>query len=361
MARWMKYTADEIIIHDEVYDVTRYIMDHPGGIEILIQKAGTDANDLFDNAGHSDDAFELMVSCGIGRLKGRVQTESKTSNDVQPAVGKLDSSKKVRRSTGVPLAFLSLGIAATSYRILKGNGGISALLPPNNIPQIATLMHVLSTFNASYLKGLVASSLERDPLLRRGWLGSVSSPLPLVKKMLIAPNVYRLVFSLPPSQEILGLPTGQHVTITATVDGEKVTKSFTPVSNNLDYGTLELVVKIYPEGNLTGGHLADLQLGDEVHFRGPKGAMRYSYGLSKKKGMLAAAVCEYDRDTTEISLIYASQTENDILLLPSLGNDVKIMVCGPAGIVTSAKKFLEELGYETPGASPGISDQVFIL
>ncbi|OPB37695.1 hypothetical protein A0O28_0046070 [Trichoderma guizhouense] len=215
---------------------------------------------------------------------------------------------------------------------------------------------------------------------------------------------------------MLGLPTGQHVAITMNVDGEKVTRSYTPVSNNLDYGVLELLVKIYPDGKLTGGCLANLQIGDEVQFRGPKGAMRYSNGLCKKIGMIAGgtgitpmfqlirAICENDRDATEISLIYANHTENDILLkdeldkfsrlypklfkvfyviehpsttwnsgvgyitkdmaaqrLPLPGNDVKIMVCGPPGMVGAAKKFLGELGYETPGANPKMSDQVFIF
>ncbi|KAL7915512.1 hypothetical protein GGI35DRAFT_183537 [Trichoderma velutinum] len=444
--------------HGEVYDITNYLMDHPGGIEVLLEAAGTDASDPFDNAGHSDDAFDLMTPFGIGKLKGHVNKKPKHPIRLQPSGEKLDSAKQYPGLTGITLGFLSLGIVATSYSILKYEHGISSLTP-TVIPQINPLTHMLSILsipmastqpnNASYFKGLLGSSLimmgctafairkslnvvmnnksfpshlklpkpvTRDPLLQRGWLDSVSSPLPLAKKILIAPNVYRLVFSLPHPQAVLGLPTGQHIAITTNINGEKMTRSYTPVSNNLDYGVLELLVKIYPDGKLTGGCLAKLQIGDEIHFRGPKGAMRYSNGLCKKIGMLAGgtgitpmfqlirAICENDRDATEISLIYASQTENDVLLkqeldkfsrlyptlfnvfyvvehpsttwnsgvgyttkdiaaqrLPLPGNDVKIMVCGPAGMVSSAKKFLGELGYETPGASPKMSDQVFIF
>ncbi|RFU76088.1 cytochrome-b5 reductase [Trichoderma arundinaceum] len=215
---------------------------------------------------------------------------------------------------------------------------------------------------------------------------------------------------------VLGLPTGQHAAIIADIDGEKITRSYTPVSNNLDLGILELVVKIYPDGKLTGAYFANLQEGDEVHFRGPKGAMRYSRGLCKEIGMLAGgtgitpmfqlirAICENDRDTTKISLIYANQTEADILLKKELDNfsrrypdffkvfyvvehpssnwqsgvgyvtkdmmkqrfpapnaDTKVMVCGPPGLVTAAKKVLGEMGYETPGASPRMSDQIFVF
>ncbi|UKZ45875.1 hypothetical protein TrVGV298_000068 [Trichoderma virens] len=467
-----EYTVDEVaqhmepndvwmVIHDEVYDVTKYLLDHPGGIEVLIEAAGTDASDSFDNAGHSDDAFDLMVPFRIGRVQNSANKKSKIPTAMKPPTEKFNSSRDYPNPNRITLTCLSLGIAATSYGVLKYKCGISAFTP-SKMPQMNTLMHVLSTLAmpitsspstaTGYLKGLLGSScilmgctalaikksfsiimndtsfrklpphlklpkpVERDPLLQRGWLDSVSSPVPLTKKILIAPNVYRLVFSLPHQQVMLGLPTGQHITITATVGGEKVTRSYTPVSNNLDYGILELVVKMYPGGKLTGGYLANLQVGDKIHLQGPKGAMRYSYGLCKKIGMLAGgtgitpmfqlirAICENNRDTTEISLVYASQTEDDILLkeeldnfsqlypnlfkvfyvverpsptwesgvgyitkdvaaqrLPLPGTDVKIMVCGPAGMVSSAKKFLKELGYETPGASPKMSDQVFIF
>lgn len=436
-------------------------MDHPGGIEVLLEVAGIDASDPFDNAGHSDDAFDLMAPFRIGKLKGHVNKKSKHPLPLQPSFKKLDSTKQSHGLAGITLGFFSLGIAASTYKIFKEQHGISALIPVA-IPQMSQLTHALSILsipmastqpsNSSYFKGLLGSSLllmgctafairksvsvilgdtnsvkypnhlkvpkpvTRDLLLHRGWLGSVLSPLPLAKKVLIAPNVYRLVFSLPHPEAMLGLPTGQHIAITMNIDGEKVTRSYTPVSNNLDYGVLELLVKIYPDGKLTGGCLANLQIGDEVHFRGPKGAMRYSNGLCKKIGMIAGgtgitpmfqlirAICENDRDATEISLIYASQTENDILLkeeldkfsrlypklfsvfyviehpsstwnsgvgyitkdmaaqrLPLPGNDVKIMICGPPGMVSSAKKFLGELGYETPGANPKVSDQVFIF
>ncbi|KAL7933851.1 hypothetical protein V8C35DRAFT_302587 [Trichoderma chlorosporum] len=467
-----EYTLDQVaqhkrrddvwmIIHNEVYDVTKYLMDHPGGIEILIEAAGSDASDAFDDAGHSDDAFELMAPFRIGRLKGGVVKRPKNLILARPPMKNFDSSKKHNGRIGTPWTILSLSILATSYGIFGHQQGISSFIRDktsqmNVLAQILPALPIKATSsssnNANYIKGLLAGSciligctalairksfgiitntqrlgnyashlkvpkpVVRDPLLQRGWLDSTASPLSLTKKILIAPDVYRLIFSLPHSQAILGLPTGQHVAITADIDGQKVTRSYTPVSNNSDCGILELVVKIYPNGKLTGGYLANLQVGDEVHFRGPKGAMRYSYGLCKKIGMLAGgtgitpmfqvirAICENDRDSTEINLIYASRTEDDILLkeeldrfsqlypklfkvfyvvehpsenwtsgvgyitkdmaaqkLPLPGDDVKIMVCGPAGMVGSAKKFLQELGYEAPGASPKMSDQIFLF
>ncbi|MDE9440018.1 hypothetical protein EWS82_13140, partial [Staphylococcus xylosus] len=110
--------------------------------------------------------------------------------------------------------------------------------------------------------------------------------------------------------------------IKAAIDGADVSRSYTPVSNNTDLGRLELVIKCYPDGLLTGKYLANLKVGDKVLFRGPKGAMRYKRGLCKKIGMIAGgtgitpmyqlirAICEDDKDTTEVSLILANRTED---------------------------------------------------
>lgn len=76
------------------------------------------------------------------------------------------------------------------------------------------------------------------------------------------------MFALPAKTTILGLPIGQHVAIRGYFDDESghhtVTRSYTPVSNNKDLGRLELVIKLYPDGQLTGKYLTGLKIGDEV-------------------------------------------------------------------------------------------------
>lgn len=57
-----------IIIHDSVYDVTKYIDEHPGGELVLLQNGGQDATDEFEDNGHSQDARELMADFKIGEL-----------------------------------------------------------------------------------------------------------------------------------------------------------------------------------------------------------------------------------------------------------------------------------------------------
>lgn len=57
-----------IVIHDTVYDVTPFLDEHPGGEEVLIEQAGKDATESFEDVGHSTDARDMMVKYKIGEL-----------------------------------------------------------------------------------------------------------------------------------------------------------------------------------------------------------------------------------------------------------------------------------------------------
>jgi cytochrome b involved in lipid metabolism len=37
-----------------VYDITSYVRDHPGGADVLIESAGTDATEAYEDVGHSE-------------------------------------------------------------------------------------------------------------------------------------------------------------------------------------------------------------------------------------------------------------------------------------------------------------------
>jgi cytochrome-b5 reductase len=122
----------------------------------------------------------------------------------------------------------------------------------------------------------------------KGWLRPEEyQKLPLVQKDKLSSNTFRFVFKLPTEKTILGLPIGQHISIRTELDGKSVSRSYTPVSNNSDPGFLRLVIKCYPDGQLTGRYLQNLKVGDEVEIRGPKGAMRYRKGMVKEIGMCA--------------------------------------------------------------------------
>ena len=49
--------------------MTKYVEDHPGGGEILIDAAGKDSTNMFVSIGHSETAYETMAGLKIGELK----------------------------------------------------------------------------------------------------------------------------------------------------------------------------------------------------------------------------------------------------------------------------------------------------
>ncbi|KAI1323027.1 hypothetical protein F5Y16DRAFT_384958 [Xylariaceae sp. FL0255] len=436
-----------MVIHGEVYDVTKYLENHPGGAEVLIDAAGKDASEDFDNAGHSEDAAEIMAEYRIGKLQGakkksaaavRVSVEVptsalKTSHNVLKTLARLGTTAiLVVGAAGLYRAADQRGLLNSlprnpfSRSRTSGLGFIEGILVTSAIfgvvgtvisRRMLKLLHSYPSF-VNYPSRMRMPKRAKPDILGRadGWLHPTTfQDLPLVKKDLIAPNTYRLVFALPSTEAVLGLPTGQHVAITATVNGEAVTRSYTPVSNNSDKGVLELVVKSYADGKLTGGYLSQLTVGDDVRFRGPKGAMRYRRHLCRRIGMLAGgsgitpmyqvirAICEDERDLTDVSLIYANRSEADILLreeletlarrypqnlkvhymldqppaegwtggvgyvtrdvlaerFPAADAESKVMLCGPPGMVIAAKKSLASLGFEQPGAMSKMSDQIF--
>merc|ERR1712241_74867 len=70
-----------IVIHDNVYDVTKFLDEHPGGEEVLFDASGTDGTEPFEDVGHSSDARELMEEYLIGTLQ---ESDRKGSVDKGP-------------------------------------------------------------------------------------------------------------------------------------------------------------------------------------------------------------------------------------------------------------------------------------
>uniref|UniRef100_A0A2K6FR67 Cytochrome b5 type B n=1 Tax=Propithecus coquereli TaxID=379532 RepID=A0A2K6FR67_PROCO len=84
-----------LVIHGRVYDVTRFLNEHPGGEEVLLEQAGVDASESFEDVGHSSDAREMLKQYYIG--------------DVHPLLGILDFPHRRRCSFRFPVSLLHVG------------------------------------------------------------------------------------------------------------------------------------------------------------------------------------------------------------------------------------------------------------
>lgn len=240
-------------------------------------------------------------------------------------------------------------------------------------------------------------------------------PFKLVRKTLVSAGVYRLVFALPHFEDVLGLPTGQHIALRATINGQNVARSYTPISNNSDPGRIELLIRVYDKGLMTK-HLEGMQIGETIDIRGPKGSMQYSDKYAKHIGMIAGgtgitpmyqlirAICADESDDTKITLLYANNTEDSILMRDELDgfalqcpekfqvhyvlakapegwkgatgfvtadlikkhlhkadNDTRVLLCGPPPMIEATKKNLASLGFKLPAAMSKMTDQIFLF
>jgi len=186
--------------------------------------------------------------------------------------------------------------------------------------------------------------------------------VPLIEKEELSHDVRRYRFGLKSSDMVLGLPVGKHIKIFApnaigVKEGEwngrpdaeagkaEIQRPYTPTSSDKqDDGYFDLVIKVYkggvidrfPDGGKMSQYLESLKIGDEIQITGPTGMTEYKgegqFVVSRKPlekktevGMIAGGTgitpmlqiiidaLSNPKDNTKLSLLYANQTEDDIL------------------------------------------------
>lgn len=276
-----------IIVHGHIYDASRFLKDHPGGVDSILINAGTDCTEEFD-AIHSDKAKKLLEDFRIGELITTGYTSDSSPNSS-----------------------------------VHGSSSISSFLAP--------------------IKELVQTPTRSVALIPREKI-----PCKLVDKQSISHDVRKFKFALPSEDQVLGLPVGKHIFLCATVDDKLCMRAYTPTSTVDEVGFFELVVKIYfkgvhpkfPNGGQMSQHLDSLPIGAFLDVKGPLGHIEYQgkgnflvHGkqkFAKKLAMIAGgtgitpvyqvmqSILKDPEDDTEMYVVYANRTEDDILLKDEL-------------------------------------------
>jgi len=183
--------------------------------------------------------------------------------------------------------------------------------------------------------------------------------LKLIKRTEISPDTRIFRFELPSDQHVLGLPTGKHVNLSARIDGKLCIRAYTPVSSDAtDQGYVDFIIKVYfpnvhpkfPEGGKMTMHLEKMKIGDTIEIRGPNGLLEYKTGRKvyiapkagaepelrfvRQLGLIAGGsgitpmlqIMRHvirEKDDVELFLLYANQTEADILCREELDEMAK--------------------------------------
>ncbi|KAM7507671.1 hypothetical protein LguiA_018124 [Lonicera macranthoides] len=345
-----------IVVHGHVYDCTRFLKDHPGGADSILINAGTDCTEEFD-AIHSDKAKNLLEEYRIGEL-------------------------------------ISSGYISDS--------------PNNSVHGGSSLTHL-------------APITELAPARNIALVPRQKVPCKLVAKTSLSHDVRLFRFALPLKDQVLGLPVGKHIFLCATINDKLCMRAYTPTSSVDEVGYFELLVKIYfkgvntefPNGGLMSQYLDTLPLESSIDVKGPLGHIEYTgkgnfmvHGkqkFAKKLAMIAGgtgitpiyqvmqAILKDPEDDTEMNVVYANRTEDDILMkdeldewakeyqdrvkvwyvvgntiregwkysvgrinegimrkhLPGASDDVLALVCGPSPMIQFAvSPNLEKMGYD---------------
>ncbi|XP_062026225.1 nitrate reductase [NADH]-like [Rosa rugosa] len=284
-----------IVVHGHVYDCTKFVNDHPGGADSILINAGTDCTEEFE-AIHSDKAKKMLEEYRIGEVVGTTGYAS-------------DSSSPNNTVHGPP-------------RI-------------STVDSMSSLTNVLAPIKEITLKSVALNPREKIPCK-------------LVTKTSISHDVRVFRFALPSEDQGLGLPVGKHIFLCAKIEGKLCMRAYTPTSSIDEVGYFDLVVKVYfknvhprfPNGGLMSQYLDSLPIGSALDVKGPLGHIEYTgkgnflvHGkpkFAKKLAMIAGgtgitpiyqvaqAILKDPEDDTEMHVVYANRTEEDILLREEL-------------------------------------------
>lgn len=236
----------------------------------------------------------------------------------------------------------------------------------------------------------------------------------LLDKTIISKNTAIYRFKLPREFDQLTCPPGHHLACKVIFDNDKEEiRYYTPISNQFDEGFFDILVKSYKDGKVSK-YFASLSLGNKVLFKGPVGRMAYKENMAKEIIMLAGgsgitpmlavlgSIITTETDETKVKLLFANETQNDILLkdeldeymssypgfdvkyflnhppedwnegykgmitkeilekeLPQPNPDTKIFICGPMDMKKQMLQYLVELGWEQGVLQSKQDDQVF--
>ncbi|KAF2279742.1 cytochrome b5 [Westerdykella ornata] len=107
-----------VVVHDKVYNCSSFVDEHPGGEEVLLDVAGQDATEAFEDVGHSDEAREILEGLHVGNLK-RQEGDPKPKSYTQ-APKTATTSDGASAGVGLyAIVLIGAGLAFAVYKYLQ--------------------------------------------------------------------------------------------------------------------------------------------------------------------------------------------------------------------------------------------------
>lgn len=199
----------------------------------------------------------------------------------------------------------------------------TAIVNYDYVPYMLVLLAIFIGYHVMRVK------LQRPPLSSTKF-----QDYELIDKTVISKNTAIYRFKLDHDYDQLNIPVGHHLACKVNIDGKDEIRYYTPISNQLDEGFFDIIVKSYKDGTVSK-YFATLNPGAKVLFKGPVGRMSYKPNMAENIVMLAGgsgitpmlavlgSIITSPEDKTSVKLIFANETENDILLKEELDEYMK--------------------------------------
>ncbi|SAM06237.1 hypothetical protein [Absidia glauca] len=107
-----------VVIHNKVYDITEFVLEHPGGEEVLLDEAGKDATESFEDIGHSDEAREILEKYHIGELDAASRVDNHKFDPIR--AGELPEEKPSGSALRVIIPALAV-VGVLAYKFVLSN------------------------------------------------------------------------------------------------------------------------------------------------------------------------------------------------------------------------------------------------
>lgn len=279
-----------VIINNSVYDVSKYLEKHPGGVNLVMKSAGTyrlcvdflcirSIENVLEalHIVSSENRFNLIFSC-ILTICGVIVVGT-------DATGPFEAMYHSSRARGI-LETLKIGELDEKS---KSSGG--SLLNP----------YASGTARSGAAKGSGPYGLgaydPKKPLSRLGGPGS-SAPAPTrpaidevawrryevlsIVKLTHDTSLFRFQI---PNKARLNVGMGKHLSVGVTLNGKMSKRDYTPISDEPGY--FEIMVKKYPDGPVSS-YIHGLKVGDGALMRGLYGTLQVKPDHWKHLFMFAA-------------------------------------------------------------------------
>mmetsp|Transcript_7421 Transcript_7421/g.10961 ORF Transcript_7421/g.10961 Transcript_7421/m.10961 type:complete len:437 (-) Transcript_7421:1458-2768(-) len=257
------------IVHGKVYDVTNYMLEHPGGFNLVFKNAGKDCTSDFEGMFHSQKARAILEKYRIGSLKDTGITSSRKN-----------LLTRFANSNNIPMD-PTMGMMPPRG---KGSGpyGLGPYKPNNNSNNRFGNKSILP-MPRSRSKGLPPRNPRAQVIHKTEYK---AFELAAVQQVCSHTKLFK--FRLPSSSSKLPLKPGEHIQVKGFTEDDPntpVERKYTPI--HLRDGYFDLLIKKYQNGPVSS-FFHRLKPGDKIQARGPHGLWQYSPNKYDNIIMLAA-------------------------------------------------------------------------